>query len=189
MGDRDITGGKARPKLTPREARFVAEYLDPRCLTAAEAARRAGYKDGPGLREQASRLLTRADVRQAVDAELSRRQQQARERAARLIAQLEEQATFDPADFYDVHGRLKPIHEIPSAARRSLAGIEVFEEFEGRGDSRVKTGDVRKVRFIDRQKAQELLAKHHGLLVDRVEHSGSVEVTRIERVIVDPEKK
>ena len=55
--------GKAAPGLTPRQARFVAEYLKDQ--NATQAAIRAGYSKGTA-KQQGSRLLTNADVAAAV---------------------------------------------------------------------------------------------------------------------------
>ena len=49
--------------LTPRQERFVAEYLID--LNATQAAIRAGYSDSTA-KQQGSRLLSKADVRAAV---------------------------------------------------------------------------------------------------------------------------
>lgn len=50
--------------LTPKQRRFVAEYLD--CLNASEAARRAQYQTKPNV--QGPRMLANASIRAAVDA-------------------------------------------------------------------------------------------------------------------------
>lgn len=47
--------------LTDRQRSFVDHLVDYRC-SATEAARRAGYREGPGLRVTASRLMKRPEV-------------------------------------------------------------------------------------------------------------------------------
>jgi hypothetical protein len=56
--------------------------------------------------------------------------------------------------------------------RRAIAGVEVTEEFEGRGAERKSVGFTKKVRFWEKTKALELLGKHLGIFKDRVELSG-----------------
>lgn len=51
--------------MNDRERAFVEHYVA--LGNATRAAIAAGYKDGPGIREQGSRLLTRVDVREAID--------------------------------------------------------------------------------------------------------------------------
>lgn len=50
--------------LTPRQRRFVTEYLVDH--NGAQAAIRAGYAES-GARQEATRLLAKADIRAAVD--------------------------------------------------------------------------------------------------------------------------
>lgn len=55
---------KTTAKLTDKEAAFVREYLVDKNGTAA--AVRAGYKDGPGARIQAQRLMKKPAVQAAL---------------------------------------------------------------------------------------------------------------------------
>ena len=57
-------------RLTPKQARFVAEYLVD--LNGKQAAVRAGYSRATA-EQQASRLLRNAQVRAAIDAEQTAR--------------------------------------------------------------------------------------------------------------------
>lgn len=85
---------------------------------------------------------------------------------------------------------IKPIEEWGEHEHAALSKIDVEKLFDGSGQDRVHVGDVVKLEMKGKQAALETLAKHHRLLVDKVEHehSGTIEVTRIERVIVDPAK-
>jgi phage terminase small subunit len=59
--------------LTLMERRFVDAYLGSARGNAAQAARQAGYAGSPAvLKVQGSRLLTRANLRNAIDASLHR---------------------------------------------------------------------------------------------------------------------
>ena len=60
-------------KLTPKQQRFVTEYL--RCGNAAEAVREAGYnvKSDNAAKVQGSRLLTNANVFRAIERAQARR--------------------------------------------------------------------------------------------------------------------
>ena len=59
------TGGEQGGRLTPRQARFVKEYLVD--LNGTQAAIRAGYSKHTA-KEQAARLLTNVNVKAAVEA-------------------------------------------------------------------------------------------------------------------------
>ncbi len=52
--------------LTDRQRRFVEHYVA--LGNGAEAARQAGYKNGPGIYETAAELLRKPEIREAVDA-------------------------------------------------------------------------------------------------------------------------
>lgn len=131
-------------------------------------------------RAQASRL----DANQIIAARIHELQA---EIAARVVEQevisrtevlklLKNIATFDLADCYDENGHLKNIHDIPAETRQAMAGIKVFEEFEGFGRERQKVGETREVKAWDKNKALENLGRYHKLFTDHVEHSGTVEL-------------
>ena len=62
-----------KPGLNPRERRFVDAYLGGAGGNATRAAREAGYSGSSEvLKVQGSRLLTRANVRAAIDQHLTR---------------------------------------------------------------------------------------------------------------------
>ncbi len=64
---------KMSKTLTLKERRFVDAYLGSAGGNATQAARQAGYAGSPDvLKVQASRLLTRANVRAAINASLRR---------------------------------------------------------------------------------------------------------------------
>ena len=89
-------------ELTIRQARFVEEYLV--CGSGAEAARRAGYRPR-AARQQASRLLTKANIRGEID---------------RKRAEIAEVATLQLADVID--GLLDAVEQ---AKLRADAGTQI----------------------------------------------------------------
>lgn len=98
--------------------------------------------------------------------------------ADRVLEEAARLAFVDIRGFYDAQGRLKAPHELSDDQAAALASIESFEEFEGSGEDRVQVGWTRKVKFWDKRATLELLSKHLGLLKERVEHSGTLEVRR-----------
>lgn len=63
----------AKPHLNPRERRFMDAYLGAARGNATKAARIAGYTGSAEvLKVQGSRLLTKANVRRAMDEHLAR---------------------------------------------------------------------------------------------------------------------
>lgn len=82
--------------LTHKQQAFISAYLQ--CFNAAEAARQAGCKDGPGIWQAAHRLLTNSEVSRAISERLSTQAMSAEE----CLARLAEQARANHEDFIDI---------------------------------------------------------------------------------------
>lgn len=156
-------------KLTSKQERFAQEYaID---LNATQAAIRAKYSEKtaevigwqllqiPLVSERISQLKAEQTKRLGLEADAILREMLAIARA-------------DATQAFDDMGGLKPFKEWPEGLRRSLASLEVAELFDGRGDDKMAIGLLKKVRFWDKNKALEMIAKHLKLLTDRHEHSG-----------------
>ena len=156
-------------KLTPKQQRFADEYLTD--LNGKQAAIRAGY--APRSAEvAASKLLRVPKVAAAVQAGMAKRQARMELSADRVLLELLRVAMSDLSQAYDKNGNLLPVQDMPEDVRRSIAGIKVFEEFEGYGEARVKVGEVREVKFWSKTDALRDLGKHLKLFVERMEHTG-----------------
>lgn len=126
--------------LTDRQRRFVEHYVA--LGNATRAAIAAGYKDGPGIREQASRLLTNVDIREAVD-----------ERQANLANELGLTRQF----------------VLEGLRRTYVQAIEGAPKVDKDGDIvRGEDGEpIREWSPSGANKALELIGKAHGMWVDR----------------------
>ena len=159
-------------KLSAQQEMFCQAYASG--MTGQDAAEKAGYAAGPGARVQASNLLTKPNIVQRVAEIQSKYAKRFEVSAEKVLSRLDSMGDVDLGRAYGPDGNLLPIHEIPEDVRKCIASIEVFEEFEGTGQGRVKVGEVRKVKFYDKIKANELLGKNVKLFTDRVEHSGKL---------------
>jgi phage terminase small subunit len=160
---------KARSELTPKQQRFVAEYLID--LNATQAAIRAGYS-AKTAEQQGCRLLRNARVSATIEEGQAKAKEQHAVTAERVIQELARIALVDLGRIYDEDGNLLPIKDMPEDARRAIAGVEVDQLFEGRGDDREMVGVTKKVKLFDKPRALEMLGRHFGLFKDRVEHTG-----------------
>lgn len=159
--------------LNARQLRFAEEYVVD--LNGTAAARRAGYKGSDRVLEvTGSRLLSHAEVAARVAELQAKRSQRTQITADVVLGELLRLARTDIGEAFDADGRLKAIKDIPEDVRRAIAGVEVDELFEGRGRDRVQVGWTRKVKFWDKARALELLARHLGLLKDKVEVTGKL---------------
>jgi phage terminase small subunit len=157
--------------VTPKQARFVAEYLID--LNATQAAIRAGYSPGVATK-QGPRLLSNARIAAAVAAGKGRQLETAELSALRVLEELRRVAFVDVRGFYDARGRLKPMSALTPEQGSALAGVESMQRNVEAGDGVMDT--VYKIKLWDKVRALEALAKHFGLLVDRVHVTGDLDV-------------
>jgi phage terminase small subunit len=161
----------ARP-LTPKQQRFVAEYLID--LNATQAAIRAGYSrkcaevEGP-------RLLGNVRVAAAVQVGAQKRLNERGLSADRTLEELRRIAFSDVGQLFTDDGSLIPLRELPPEVRTALASVEVVMKNAAAGDDKIDR--VLKVKYWDKNKALTDLARHFALLVDRVEVSGDLSLT------------
>lgn len=158
--------------LTRKQERFVAEYL--KDLNATQAAIRCGYSPKTA-KQQGSRLLTNADIAHAVETGKAKQLDVAGLTAARVLEELRRLAMVDARSFWDEQGNLKPFSQLTAEQGSALAGFEAIIKNAKAGDG--QTDMIHKIKLWDKPRALEMLAKHFGLLIDKVEHSGGLEIT------------
>jgi phage terminase small subunit len=143
--------------LTPKQERFVAEYLID--LNATAAYKRAGYvAEGHGAEVNASRLLSNAEVAASIAAKQQKLADKYELTADLVVRSIVQELTFDPAKLYGADGNLLKITELPEDVRMALTSVE-FEQI-GNPDAPVF---VRKVKWAQRQGAREQAMKHLGM--------------------------
>lgn len=168
--------------LTPKQARFVQEYLLD--LNATQAAIRAGYSRRTA-QEQGSQLLSHPDIKAAIDAAKIERSDRTEIDADRVLEEIAAMAFYDPADLigisrelangeecregegviemggkrYAVSGISSPAHiaGLPETVRRAIVGW---------GWDRNQNFTLK---LADKSKALDQLARHLSLYNDRLE--------------------
>ena len=158
--------------LTPKQARFVAEYL--KDLNATQAAVRTGYS-AKTAKQQGSRLLTNVAVGQAIAAGKSRQLESADISATRILEEMKRIALVDVREFFDEHGCAKPMRELSADQGSALAGFEVLIKNAKAGDG--VTDTIHKFKLWDKPRVLEMFCKHFGLLEERVQHSGDITIS------------
>jgi phage terminase small subunit len=155
------------PALTPKQQRFVEEYLLD--MNATQAAIRAGYSRKTA-NEQGAQLLAKPGVMAAVNAAKINRADKLEVDAEFVLQRLVEEANADLADLYTAAGDLKPVDEWPEVWRRGLvAGVEIEALYEGTGKHRTHIGYAKKIRLSDRVRRLELIGKHIGVQAFKVQ--------------------
>lgn len=168
--------------LTRKQQIFVIEYLN--CWNASEAARRAGYSEKTA-RSQGERLLTNADIAEAIEAEITERQI----KPAEILERLGQQARGEIGQFFKITERETdlplPTEEIVKEEMRTDARGNPYRVFTVRRTvldldklrdpqySRLvrKFSDTKQglsIELYDAQAALEKLGKALGVLTDRM---------------------
>ncbi len=148
-----------KTRLTPKQARFIEEYLVD--LNATQAATRAGYS-AKTAEQKGYQLLQKPAIKEAVEAAKQARSQRTEITADRVLqeyaliafADMADYLTFaeDGAVYLDWSG-------LPEGATRIIGELVQDEYTDGRGDD---AREVKKTRFKLHPKlpALEALAKH-----------------------------
>jgi phage terminase small subunit len=149
-------------KLTPKQKRFVEEYLID--LNATKAAIRAGYSEKRAS-EIGYQLLQKTTVSEAIREAMQARSERTEITQDMVLRQLAKIAFADIKDFVIWNNntiKIKPSNEVD--------GTLLAEISESVSDS----GRVLKIKRHDSLKALELLGKHLGMFKDKIEHSGDM---------------
>jgi len=154
-------------KLTPKQARFVDEYLVD--LNATQAAIRAGYKPR-SARWMGCRNLATHYVAVRIDEAKKVRTERTGITADRVIDEIAKIAFADFRELFDEDGELKPTEEMSADAAASIASIETATRSTAGGE----VMRAQKIRPWDKVRALELLCRHLGLISDRVHISGNL---------------
>lgn len=156
-----------KASLSPKQQRFVAEYLVD--LNATQAAIRAGYSRRTA-EQQGPRLLGNAGVATAIQSGQAKKLDSLEFDAQRILQELGRLALVDMRSFFDEFGNFKAIKDLTPAQGAALASFEVIKKNAVAGDGAVDV--IHKFKVWDKTKALDTLAKHFGLLIDRVQISG-----------------
>jgi phage terminase small subunit len=84
----------------------------------------------------------------------------------------------DMRSFFDEAGNLIPVSQLTPEQGSALASFEVIKKNAAAGDGVIDT--VHKFKVWDKTRSLEQLAKHFGLLTEKIEHSGGLAVKWLE---------
>lgn len=155
-------------KLTPKQERFVEEYLID--LNATQAAIRAGYS-AKTANEQGSRLLANVSVRTCIDEAMAERSKRTGVNADRVLIELARLGFVNATDVINMDTA-----SIKENANRddtaAIASIKVKTiPTEGGGEI-----TEREIKLYDKTKNLELIGKHLGMFKDKLEIKGNVDL-------------
>jgi phage terminase small subunit len=93
----------------------------------------------------------------------------------RTLLEIARIAYADVASFFNADGTLKKPFDLDEDQRATLAGFEACIGNVSAGDG--KQDLIHKFKAWDKTKALEMLAKHFGMLTEKVEHSGALSIS------------
>lgn len=156
-------------KLPPKQQAFVREYLVD--LNASAAYRRAGYTSG-NADVCGPRLLGKVRIQAAVQSAMDKRAKRVELKADRVLQEIAHAAFLDPLELFKADGTLKALPDMPEAARRAIAGLEVEEIFQGTGAKRKWVGYLKKIKLVSKEGTLQLAGRHLKLFTDKAELTG-----------------
>ena len=151
-----------------RRLRFVEEMMVDG--NATQAALRAGYSPRTAF-AQGSALLSIPAIRAAVAAKRGHLAARNRRTADGVLEELAVIAFSDIGEILDMSGeqpKLRAMRDIPERARRAIAKIKVKRALEGTGKD-AREVEITEFSLWSKTDALEKLAKHFGLLVERIQ--------------------
>jgi len=91
----------------------------------------------------------------------------------KILKELARIGFMDPADLFDSYGHLRHIQDVPIAARKAIAQIDVFTEYESRGADKVLIGHTTRIKFVDKKGALDSIARILGYFQqDKIDTDG-----------------
>lgn len=145
-------------ELTPKQAEFVAAYLEDLNATRAYLAVYSDVKSNDVARANAARLLAKANVQEAIRAGKAARAERVEIRQDKVLTEIARLAFSDPRSAFNADGSLKPIKEWSDELAASIASIKVKRVLEDGAQT-----EVAEVKFWDKNSALEKAAKHLGV--------------------------
>jgi phage terminase small subunit len=157
--------------LTSRERLFCHLYVkgdEQQRHNATAAARGAGYRNGPGLGSQASRLLKKGKVATLVAQLEKTALAKVDSKRDEVLAELHHVglARLSRCIRIEADGSLKvkPVEEWSESERVALTEANMEAIFEGRGEERTHVGNLVKLKMASKLGALQTLAEHHGII-------------------------
>lgn len=161
-------------KLTLKQKIFVDEYLVDLNATRAYKVAYSQVKNDEVAAAAAARLLRNVKVESYIQQRMKDREKRTEITQDRVLKEYAKLGFFDPRKLFNDDGSPKGIHELDDDTAAVLAGLEVMEIYEGKGEDREFVGYLKKYKLADKKGALDSIARHLGMFNDRLELSGQV---------------
>lgn len=142
--------------IPPKVMLFVDEYMKNN-FNATQAAITVGYSSKWADRYACSLVEKYRDLIEARKAEVMATSKMTLEKWVKTVTAL---ALYDPRKMFDKFGNPLEIPELGRVSGLALAGFEIEELYDGKGENRQKIGYARKVKLLDRTPYLLMLGKY-----------------------------
>ncbi|MFG1243644.1 terminase small subunit [Xanthobacter sp. V7C-4] len=156
--------------MTPKQRVFVREYLVD--LNATQAAIRAGYSPRTAVKIGSENLL-KPDIAREIQRAMDERAARTGVTAERVLQEIAKLAFLDIRKAFNPDGSMKPLDQLDDETAAAIAGLEVSEELDEGGE--VVRARLKKLKLSDKIGALTLLARHLGMLNDKLTLKGDAE--------------
>lgn len=158
--------------LTPKQARFVEEYIVD--LNATQAAIRAGYSlDTAG--KIGSENLSKPEIQEAIQTAQHERSMRTKITADNVLLEISRLAFSDLRKIHNEDGSLIPLHKLDDHTAHAVSSVKVKTSYVKDADGNMVPENVVEYKLWDKNSALEKAARHIGVLVDRLKVGGDGE--------------
>ena len=153
------------PELTDKQEKFAQAVAAGK--TYADAYREAypvseKWKD-ESIWCESSKLMADPKVIQRVKQIQEQRAKANEVTLEEVIKEMSEWLRFDPIEFFDEENCMKNIHDLSPVARKQIADIKIQELWgKGMDGERVKIGEVKNIKFLDKQATADKFMRYFG---------------------------
>lgn len=134
-------------------------------------------------RFKSKQLLSDYEVRRVLDRLSMEAMRDVEDEIPRIALELRTSAYLDPIHLFTPEGDLKPLNQIPEAARRAIAGLEVSAIFDSEGNA---IGHNKKLKLRDKEKSLKLLGEWQKMYTQKVEVGVNEDMAKL---ILDARKR
>lgn len=161
--------------MTQKQKRFVEEYLID--LNATHAAIRAGYSPSSAA-DIGSENLRKPDIRSSIDKKMAERSKRTGVNADRVLMELAKIGFVNATNVIDIkNGTLKEGVTLEDTAAIQSVKVKTIPTKNGEGIER-------EIKLADKIKALELIGKHLGMFIEKMDVNVEVEQSeKLEEII------
>jgi len=165
-------------KLTPKQKRFVSEYL--KDLNGTQAAIRAGYSNsGPNrASEMGCQLLKKTQVKAEIEKRLAKWEEKTQITQERILKELEIVGFSDLEHYITIDPdtgaiQAKGFDEMPGNSRRALESISEDRVIKENADgTQIIINDKRKFKLHSKIEVLKMLGNYKGMWKDKNDQPG-----------------